>query len=153
MKVLLKYRLHSQRMTGADWTNMDDQACRIGDRLLKQIRMRASAETSRLHRNIAQGRADGTPEFVEPAEAWLKEIALANSQKPSRTSEDLRMIIEDVWFRICLYSARGGGWVLRTYSGFRFAARGAGRWSRIFLILPAMATNGMAPSRVGYERQ
>jgi glycosyltransferase involved in cell wall biosynthesis len=146
-KTLLKYRVHSQSMTGSDWTNMDEQACRISGALLKQMGLNAKPEDLLLHRNVAQGRADGGREFIARAEEWLCKIAIANSQTNWCASEGLQMTIEDIWFRICLHSARGGGWVLRKYSGSRFATSGAGRWSRIFLILLAVVKNEMAPSR------
>ena len=114
-RVLLRYRVHSKSLTGANWTNMDEQAVRVVQSQLRALGITPSQEELRFHRQLAMGRIPMTTELLDQAENWLASLITANNSTRVFDSTALASVLGDVWFRACMHSARLGFWVAARY--------------------------------------
>ena len=133
-RVLLHYRIHAASSSSVDWSNVDAQAAKISGGLLARLGLNADADELRLHRHIAQGRSEGTREFLGRADAWLARVAAANAASRWSAPEAFHSVAADLWFALCFHSVRLGSGVLRTYAAAPFAARGPDRIARLTLL-------------------
>jgi glycosyltransferase involved in cell wall biosynthesis len=136
-ETLLRYRVHDQSMTGADWDNMDREAARAIRPLLEKIGIVCSDEQLRFHRNIGRGRSCrlGSLQEVAQAEQWLLDLARANRQRPNYDEAALGSMLSLVWFRVCFNSTPLGLRVVQQYAGSRLARNDADRKKNIVLML------------------
>jgi hypothetical protein len=109
--VLLDYRVHGMSMTGADWSNMDQQAARINKTLLNQLGIQADEASVRFHRDIGMSRIPATKDAVLHAESWLLSLIRANAQRRIYDETALRTVIGDFWFRDCMHASSIGPWL------------------------------------------
>lgn len=138
--VLLRYRVHAESMTGAEWTDMDRQACRIVRRSLDRLGLGATDEAAAFHRKIGRGRSYscGSLEELGRADAWLRRLAETNERTAAYDREALRSEIADVWFRTCLASTHLGWTVVREYRRRRIPAGDAAGQRTAVMVLSAI---------------
>ena len=109
-QVLLRYRVHGGGMTGAEWGDMDTQACRVVRRALERLGLTPCEEDVRFHRAVARGRSSGCRTWAEldRAERWLAGIVEANGRARVYAAGALAQAVADAWFRACVHSAHLG---------------------------------------------
>jgi len=117
--VLLRYRVHDESMTGADWDRMDSQAARVIGGILDRLGVRYSEEDLRFHRNIGRGKSCQLEDFSEfvKAERWLQKLAHTNNGNPNYDSRALNRTLALIWYRLCLNNSFFGMKVVKKYTG------------------------------------
>ena len=114
-QILLRYRIHNQSLTGADWTNMDEQAIRVVQTQLQSLGITPSSEELRFHRQLTMGRLEMTEAGLDQAENWLSRLLEANQSTHAFDQSTLATILGEVWHRTCMHSAKLGFWVANRY--------------------------------------
>ena len=114
-KVLLRYRVHGQSLTGSDWSKMDEQAVRVITRHLQVLGLDMKPDTLRFHRELCMGRLRMSAETINKAESWLERILTANTHANIFDPDALTVVLGDVWFRACMHAAYLGLWVAKRY--------------------------------------
>ncbi len=109
-QVLLRYRVHDQSMTGSDWDEMDNQAARVIEPLLKRLGVLFTAEQLQFHRNIGRGRSVRVQHFNEiiQAETWLLTLLDRNQVEKCYDETAFNAVIQTVWYRLCINSSHLG---------------------------------------------
>lgn len=109
-EVLLRYRIHDQSMTGADWDEMDRQAARVIEPLLKNMGIQFTEEELYFHRNIGRGRSVSLNHIadLERAEKWLLKLIDTNRERECYAEKALFGVVETVWFRLSMNSSHLG---------------------------------------------
>lgn len=121
-EVLLRYRVHDKSMTGADWDEMDKQAARAIEPLLKDMGAVCSMEEVQFHRNIGRGRSCALENLqqVDRAERWLKYLFELNKDKRVYDEKALLSMLSTVWFRLNVNSSGLGFPLLKKYMLSKF---------------------------------
>ena len=121
-KPLLRYRVHPESLTRADWSLMDEQAARITLRSLQSLNITQDIEQARYHRKVAMVRIECTPGELEQARNWLSKIRAANQQKHIYSPNALDTTLEDLWFRLCMHCAPTAWWSAKYFLSKRFGS-------------------------------
>jgi glycosyltransferase involved in cell wall biosynthesis len=114
-QVLLRYRVHGNSLTGADWSTMDDQAIRVIQTQLASLGLNPTEAELRFHRQLAMGKLNMTRDLLDKAEHWLTCLRAANQSTQAVSPAALASVLHDVWSRACLHSAKLGFWVARRF--------------------------------------
>lgn len=115
-EVLLHYRIHSQSLTGSDWSTMDEQAARIIRAQLEPLGLEPTLDELRFHRKLAMGHVTMTRETLNQAEAWIATLMAANRRTHTFKPDALHSVLGEVWFRTCMHASRLGFWVAKHYA-------------------------------------
>jgi glycosyltransferase involved in cell wall biosynthesis len=99
-KVLLDYRVHAHSMTGSDWSNMDEQACRVIQNQFRSLGVPCDDAQSRLHRDIGMARVRA--DDVSTAHDWLASLLAHNDAHPFCPPQALHAEILERWFHVCM---------------------------------------------------
>lgn len=120
-EVLLRYRVHAQSMTGADWEEMDTQAARVAGRQLNRLGLTISAEALRFHRNIGRGESFRVEDWTElgHGERWLIKLKRKNDETGCYEENAFNGIVALVWFRLCMHNTGLGFRVLSRFAKSR----------------------------------
>lgn len=116
-RVVLRYRVHSQSLTQAEWGDMDRHAARVAARELAALGLAPDAETVRFHRNLGRGRCFPIRRREEllRGERWLQTLLDANRQAAHYPDTTLQRTVADIWYRACYSASRLGLWSLRFF--------------------------------------
>jgi glycosyltransferase involved in cell wall biosynthesis len=148
--VLLRYRVHEKSMTGADWDEMDRQAARVIEPLLKRLGVQFTEEQLQFHRNIGRGRSVRLQCFAELSrgEAWLLELMERNRLERCYEETAFRAVVETVWYRLCMNSSRLG---LALVDRYRKSALSGGsvNYQRLLMLAGSAVKQKFAPSMSG----
>ena len=127
-RVLLKYRVHGQSLTGSDWTEMDRQASRVTARQLANLGFDVTDEVARFHRQVATATVEPSLADVRRAEGWLKSILAANGARGVFDRDALAEVVGDIWLKTCMHATELGWWLVGKYaaSGLSRHKRGSG---------------------------
>jgi len=133
-KVLLRYRIHQQSLTGSDWSTMDEQAARITRRGLQSLNLAADEEAGRYHRKIAMVQIEQSRNELQRAARWLKDISEANHKTKVFDQSALNFIIDELWFRLCMHCTGTGMWPLFLFQHYRIGATTFTTYREIFIL-------------------
>jgi glycosyltransferase involved in cell wall biosynthesis len=148
--VLLRYRVHEKSMTGADWVDMDRQAARVTEPLLKRLGVRFTQEQLRFHRDIGRGRSVRLQDFAEldRAEAWLLELIERNRFERCYEETAFRTVVGTVWYRLCMNSSWLGLALVDRYKRSTLAG-GAANYQRLIMLAGSALKQKLSPSMSG----
>ena len=117
-RIVLRYRVHGQSLTQAEWSDMDAHAARVAARELQSLGVAHDGESTRFHRNIGRGR--GFPirrrDELLRAEHWLRTLQSAAESSGRYQTAALRRTVADIWFRACYHAGALGLWALRSFA-------------------------------------
>lgn len=133
-QVLLRYRVHGQSLTGADWSNMDEQAIRVVKSQLHTLGITPHQDELRFHRQLVMGRLDMTAELLDHAEQWLTGLVEANNTNRIFDTAALTSVLGEVWSRACMHSAKLGFWVANRYQSSSLGAHHKNRLQHLWLM-------------------
>lgn len=114
-KPLLNYRVHSDSMTGSEWTRMDEKAGQIVLRELQKIGLYPTEDHLRFHRKLAMGKLNTGRRTILKVESWLSELLSANDKIHVYSQKSLKKVIGDIWFRACMRASHLGSWTINRY--------------------------------------
>jgi len=138
-QVLLRYREHGQSLTGSDWSKMDEQAMRVIAREFQGSGLETTPDILRFHRELCMSRLSMSAEALNKAEAWLEKILRANTQTKVFDPDALKVILGDIWFRVCMHSTRLGFWVAKRYADSSLAKKNRAKArNRLMITLGAI---------------
>lgn len=113
--VLLNYRVHNQSLTGADWSNMDQQAIRVIRTQLERLGLSPSDDQLHFHRKLTMGRLEMTAPLLDQAEQWYLQLMQANQANPLYSPDGVSTVVGEFWTQACMHSAKLGLWVTSRY--------------------------------------
>jgi len=115
--VLLRYRVHGESMTGADWNEMDRQATRIIRNLLNTWGVQFTENELQMHRNIGRGRSCRlkNENELDNAGVWLHKLITVNNEKTVYDKLALAETISLIWYRLCVNNTFFGLNVFKKY--------------------------------------
>lgn len=144
-KVLLRYRVHGQSMTGSDWDQMDGQAARVAGKLLMKLGVSASTEDLQLHRNIGRGSSFRVKDMaeLEKGEAWLLHLKDRNMEVGYFKEAAFLEILSLIWFRLCMQNTWLGFDLLKRFAGSLLCRASRKRAQDLALITASIMKNNL----------
>jgi len=98
--VLLDYRVHGQSMTGSDWSNMDEQSCRLMGEQFQRLGIELTETRLKLNRDIGMARVPG--HRLQEALEHLQDLLRRNEEREFCPSQALLAQIRERWFHVCM---------------------------------------------------
>ncbi|MCI5221093.1 MAG: glycosyltransferase [Candidatus Electrothrix sp. AR4] len=148
-EVLLRYRVHDNSMTCSDWDEMDRQAARIIQGLLKKLAIEFTEKELTLHRNIGRGRSCCcSMEEICKADIWLRKLFTCNEQKKHYEQRALSSLLSLVWYRLCLNNSSYGLRMLTKYTAGSQVKTDPMRWKRSAMLFLSIMKNTIFQTEV-----
>jgi len=135
-EVLLDYRVHAQSMTGADWENMDVQACRLLHNQFSLLGVTLSEEDSRLHRDIGMARVQAND--ADRAAGHLESLLTKNLKDSFCPEPAFTREVQERWFHVCMNMKGDSSNRLKLYMDKRIWPNGKPPLSRRALLKASM---------------